>query len=124
MENKKQHAFNIFTQRKPFEMTFFFLKNPTCLDFFAESDCDEPTRLQVRERDTVDGHQSNSKLCKRKDGTWFVKCGNIKMELSNIPINNMKVAEKTEEGGKVIGFVTKKWFLKPCSDLKEVYRQS
>ena len=105
-------------------MTFFFLKNPNCLDFIVENK-DEPSKLQILEKELEDKRQiSNTKLCKRKNGTWFIQCGNIKMEMNNIAISNMKVAEKTEEGGNVIGYVTKKWFIKPGNELKEIYKQN
>lgn len=104
-------------------MTFFFMKNPSFLEFFTDSTCsEEPRKLQIRNK-IVDGDvKSNTKLCKRADGTWFIKCGNIKMDLKSTPIKHMKVGEKNEKGGKIIGFVTKKWFIKMGSDLKEIYK--
>lgn len=100
-------------------MSFFFLKNPNCLDFMLDpkqESLDKPETLQIREKEG----RSNSRLCKKRDGTWFIKCGDIKMDLTNIKIKSMKVVEKEEKGGKIIGFVTKKWFLKANEKLRDL----
>lgn len=103
-------------------MTFFFLKEPSCLEFFVENTQEETTKLQFLNNIVGDDLKSNCKLCKMKNGGWFIKCGNIRMDLSNVPIKNMKVSEKNDTGGKVIGFVSRKWFLKLNSAFKEIYK--
>ncbi|KAL6121038.1 hypothetical protein NUSPORA_02107 [Nucleospora cyclopteri] len=93
------------------------MKYPNCIDFNASEyeENEEAKSLQVRQKQGI----SNTKLCKRRDGTWFMQNGNIKMELNSIKIKGMKVVETSENGGRVIGTVNNKWFVKGSEILKK-----
>ncbi len=91
-------------------MTFFFVKMPSNLIFDDKEYTEgEPCGnwLQVRHSNGV----ANTKLCKRKDGTWFIQNGSVRMNMKSVRMGGMKVVQPTSTGGKVVGAIKSKWFV-------------
>ncbi len=91
-------------------MKYFLLTKSSNLLFIEEEyKTDEvvPNKNQVR----YNKNETNSKLVKCSDGCWYIKNGNNMIKLKSRPINNMSIAELTENGGNFLGNINDKWFL-------------
>ncbi|ORD96296.1 hypothetical protein A0H76_1639 [Hepatospora eriocheir] len=92
-------------------MFFFFKLSPNLIFDGSEYKEQEETgdKLIIKQFN----NKSNTKLCKRKDGTWFIKNGNVNLELKNTNTSKLRVINQSKSNSKVYieGEVNKKWFI-------------
>lgn len=90
---------------------YFLVKKPEWLGFHPVEYGDEEVRgLQVRHR----ASQSNTKLVKFEDGSWYLKNGSQLFFLKSISLNKrIGVGTKEDHCINVDSMMEKKWFIRP-----------
>lgn len=98
-------------------MTFFILKKPAFITFNMEK-YSESVSLMCKHQVLSDGNVSNASLVKHKNGRWYIKYGNVLLEMRDVECKEMFISKIKDDSGTFVEKVNCKWFLQNTANLQ------
>jgi hypothetical protein len=94
----------------PSNSSFLIIKKPTFIDFNMELHT-ETVSLKGRHQILFNGESSNSSLVKLRNGNWYIRYGNVLLELKSSKCKDMTIAKIQNNSGQMLETVGCKWIV-------------
>ncbi|ELA41149.1 uncharacterized protein VICG_01848 [Vittaforma corneae ATCC 50505] len=97
-------------------MAFFILKKPAFITFNMEK-YSENMSLMSKHQILSNGNTSNASLVKHRNGKWYIKYGNVLLEMKDVKCKEMTISKINHDVGTFVEKVNCKWFLQNTANL-------